>query len=93
MSSRTPHSRSPSARATASAVSTESFSKSTSTVTFMSGGAHSANFSAASTVLPPYDAISACGTVPMPRPPHQDACSSVVTPISAPATWPATYAA
>ena len=65
MSSRTPHSRSPSASATSSAVRTESFSKSTSTVTFMSGDAQSANFRAASTVSPPYDAISECGTVPI----------------------------
>src|SRR5207302_1840217 len=90
VSSRTPHSRSPSARATSSAVAIELFSKSTSTVTRISGGAHSANFDAASTVLPPYDAMSACGTVPIPRPPHHDACSSVVTPISAPVMSPAT---
>ena len=37
---------------------------------------------AASTVLRPYAAMSACGTVPMPRPPHQDACASVETPIA-----------
>ena len=55
-----------------------------------SGGAHSANFVAASTVLPPYDAISECGTVPIPRPPHHEACSSVVTPIGAPTILPAT---
>ena len=30
------------------------------------------------------------GTVPIPRPPHQDACSSLVTPISKPVTCPAT---
>ena len=53
----------------------------------------SANFVAASTVLPPYEAISACGTVPMPRPPHQDACASEVTPISTPIIAPATCAA
>ena len=40
-------------------------------------GAHSANFVAASTVLPPYAEMSACGTVPTPRPPHHDACASV----------------
>ena len=56
----------------------------------MSDGAHSANFAAARTVSPPYAAISECGTVPIPRPPHQDACSSVVTPISAPVISPAT---
>ena len=39
------------------------------------------------------EAISECGTVPTPRPPHHDACSSVVTPISLPVIWPATYAA
>ena len=59
----------------------------------MSGSAFSANFVAASTVLPPYEPISACGTVPTPLPPHQDACASEVTPISAPTTCPATYAA
>ena len=53
VSSRTPHSREPSTRATSSAVSTELFSKSTRTVTFRSSGAHSANFVAASTVFPP----------------------------------------
>ena len=90
VSRRTPQSRGPSARATSSAVSTESFSKSTSTVTFRSSGAQSANFVAARTVLPPYAAISECGTVPTPLPPHQDACSSVVTPIGAPTIWPAT---
>ncbi len=58
-----------------------------------SSGAQSANFVAASTVLPPYAAISACGTVPTPRPPHHDACASDVTPISAPTTAPATWAA
>ena len=47
VSSRTPQSRGPSARATSSAVRTESFSKSTSTVTFMSSGAQSAKFRAA----------------------------------------------
>ena len=52
--------------------------------------AHSANFVAASTVLPPYAAISACGTVPTPRPPHQDACASDVTPTGAPSIAPAT---
>jgi hypothetical protein len=93
VSSLTPQRRAPSAFATSSAVRTESFSKSTSTVTFMSAGAHSANFSAAATVSPPYEAINACGTVPMPMPPHHDACSFVVTPISAPTIWPATYAA
>ena len=50
-----PRARSPSARATSSAVRTESFSKSTSTTTFMSGGAHSANFVAAS------DGVAAVG--------------------------------
>jgi len=90
VSSRTPQSRGPRARATSSDVRTESFSKSTSTTTFSSAGAHSANFVAASTVLPPYAAISACGTVPTPCPPHHDACSSVVTPIGAPTIRPAT---
>jgi hypothetical protein len=71
-------------------VRTESFSKSTRTTMFMSSLAHSANFVAASTVLPPYEAMSACGTVPTPRPPHQDACASEVTPISAPIIAPAT---
>ena len=33
------------------------------------------------------------GTVPTPLPPHRYACSSVVTPIGAPTTRPATYAA
>src|SRR5439155_8721441 len=93
VSSRTPQSRGPSARATSRAVPTELLSKSTRTVTFRSSGAHSANLVAASTVLPPYDAISEWGTVPTPLPPHHDACSSVVTPIGAPTTWPATYAA
>src|SRR6266571_6848944 len=93
VSRRTPHNLGPSVRATSSAVCTELFSKSTSTVMLMSSDAHSANFVAASTVLHPYDAISECGTVPIPRPPHQDACSSVVTPIGAPTTRPATYAA
>ena len=55
-----------------------------------SGGAHSANFVAASTVLPPYAEIRACGTVPSPRPPHQEACASVVIPIGAPRSAPAT---
>ena len=36
------------------------------------------------------EAISACGTVPTPRPPHQDACASEVTPICAPIIAPAT---
>jgi hypothetical protein len=62
-------------------------------MTSMSGGAQSANFVAARTVLPPYDAISACGTVPIPRPPHHDAFASVVTPISTPMVAPATWAA
>jgi hypothetical protein len=53
VSSRTPHSRGPSARATASAVSIELFSKSTRTVMLTSSDAQSANFVAASTVLPP----------------------------------------
>jgi hypothetical protein len=53
VSRRTPQSRVPSARATSSAVRTESFSKSTSTVTWMSGSMCSTNFDAASTVLPP----------------------------------------
>ena len=66
MSSRTPQSRGPSARATSSAVRTESFSKSTRTVMRRSSGAHSANFIAASTVLPPYAAMSECGHGPEP---------------------------
>ncbi len=93
VSRRTPHSFGPSVRATSSAVCTELLSKSTSTVMLMSSEAHSANFVAASTVLPPYDAINECGTVPIPRPPHQEACSSVVTPIGAPTMRPATCAA
>ena len=36
------------------------------------------------------EAISEWGTVPMPLPPHHDACSSVVTPIGAPTMRPAT---
>ena len=52
VSSRTPHSAGPSASATARAVATESFSKSTRTVMWRSAGAHSANFFAASTVSP-----------------------------------------
>ncbi len=51
---------------------------------FISGGAHSANFVAASTVSPPYAAISACGIVPIPRPPHSDAWASVETPATPP---------
>ena len=90
VSSRTPHRRGPSARATSSEVRTESFSKSTSTTTFRSGGAHSAKRVAASTVSPPKAEMSACGTVPTPLPPHHEACSSVVTPIVAPTTRPAT---
>jgi hypothetical protein len=66
-------------------VRTESFSKSTRTTTFTSSEAASANFDAASTVFPPYAAMSAWGTVPTPWPPHQDACAWVETPI-APAT-------
>jgi len=93
VSNRTPQRRGPKACATSSAVRTESFSKSTSTTTFRSAGAHSAKRSAATTVSPPYDAISECGTVPTPLPPHQDACSSVVTPTGAPTTCPATKAA
>ena len=53
VSSRTPQRRGPSSRATCSAVSTESLSKSASTVMFMSAGAQSANRRAASTVSPP----------------------------------------
>ena len=89
VSSRTPHRRGPSSRATASAVSTDVLSKSTSTVMLKSAGAESANFLAARTVFPPYAAMSECGTVPTPLPPHHDACSSVVTPIDAPQTCPA----
>ena len=37
---------------------------------------------AAATVSPPKAAIRLCGTVPTPRPPHQDACASVDTPIA-----------
>ena len=85
VSSRTPQSRSPSASATSSAVRTESFSKSTSTVTFISSAKRSAHARAAATVSPPKAAIRPCGTVPTPRPPHQEACASVETPI-APAT-------
>jgi len=59
----------------------------------MSSGAQSAKRFAAATVSPPKAAISACGTVPSPLPPHQDACSSVVTPTGVPTIWPATYAA
>src|SRR3954469_15338342 len=85
VSTRTPQSRSPSASATATDSRTESLWKSTSTVTFISREKRSANARAAATVSPPYAAISACGTVPTPRPPHHDACASVETPI-APAT-------
>ena len=53
VSSRTPQRLWPMARATSSDVLTESFSKSTRTTTFTSGGADSANFVAASTVFPP----------------------------------------
>ena len=66
----------------------ESFSKSTRTVTFISPAKRLAKSRAAATVSPPNAAISACGTVPTPRPPHQEACASVDTPI-APATWAA----
>ena len=79
--------------ATSSDVRTESFSKSTRTTIRESGSAYSANFVAARTVLPPYEAISECGTVPMPRPPHHEACASDVTPISTPIDAPATCAA
>ena len=82
VSRRTPHSRGPSASATSRAVRTESFSKLTSTVTLSWSANRSANFRAASTVSPPYAAISPCGTVPMPLPPHHDACASVETPIA-----------
>ena len=60
---------------------------------FSPGSQYSANFVAASTVFPPYDAISAWGTVPIARPPHQDAFASVVTPIGTPRIAPATKAA
>jgi hypothetical protein len=90
VSSRTPHNLGPSARATSSDVRTESFSKSTSTVTFMSSGAQAAKTRAASTVSPPQAATRACGTVPIPRPPHQEAWASEVTPIGAPSTRAAT---
>jgi hypothetical protein len=59
----------------------------------MSGSMFSTNFVAARTVLPPYAAISECGIVPIPRPPHHEACASEVTPISVPTTRPAMYAA
>ena len=49
------------------------------------GSICSANFRVASTVSPLYAAISACGTVPTPWLPHQEACASVETPM-APAT-------
>lgn len=88
VSRRTPQRSSPRASATSSAVRTESFSKSTSTITLSSPANRSANLRAASTVSPPYAAMSPWGTVPMPRPPHHDACASVLTPI-APATWAA----
>jgi hypothetical protein len=52
VSRRTPHSRGPSASATSSAVRTESFSKSTSTVTLSWSAKRSANLRAASTVSP-----------------------------------------
>src|SRR5665213_1533760 len=70
VSSRTPHSRSPSARATASDVPAQSLSKSTSAMTFTEASMYCANFCVARTVSPPYAAISACGTVPIPRDPH-----------------------
>ena len=88
VSSRTPQSRSPSASATSSDVRTESFSKSTSTTMFVSPAKWSANARAAATVSPSKHAIRACGTVPIPFPPHQDAWASVETPI-APAMWAA----
>ena len=50
----------------------------------------SANFVAASTVLPPYDEIKECGTVPIALPPHHDAFAPVVIPIGAPIVDPAT---
>ena len=53
VSSRTPQSRSPSARATARAVVTESLSKSTSTTMFISSPTIAAKRSAALTVSPP----------------------------------------
>jgi hypothetical protein len=53
----------------------------------------SANLVAARTVLPPYDAISECGTVPIAEPPHQDVFALVVIPIGTPIVAPATYAA
>ncbi len=53
----------------------------------------SANFVAASTVFPPYDEISECGTVPIALPPHHDVFAPVVIPMGAPIVEPATYAA
>ena len=53
VSRRTPHNRGPRASATSSAVRTESFSKSTSTVTCSSSAKRSAKRRAAATVSPP----------------------------------------
>ncbi len=88
VSSRTAHSFVPSARAHASDVATQSFSKSTRAMTFTAGSMYCANFSVARTVSPSYAAISACGTVPMPRDPHHSAFASVDTP-SAPEMYAA----
>ena len=82
VSSRTPHSRSPRARATSSEVRTQSFCQSTRTIRLALGSMYSAYFWAARTVSPLYAAISECGTVPTPLPPHQDAWASVETPIA-----------
>ena len=85
VSRRTPHRRSPSARATAREVATLSLSKSTSDTMRTSSDIASASDTVAATVSPPHAAISAWGTVPIPDEPHQEACASVDTPI-APAT-------
>ena len=79
VSRRTPHSRSPKARAHSRAVRTESFSKSTRAIS----GTPSmwrAKAAVAATVSPANAAMSACGMVPSPRSPHQAACASVATP-------------
>ncbi len=83
VSSRTPHSRSPNARAHASDVATESLSKSTRAISG-TPGTWRANAATAATVSPLKVAISAWGMVPRPRSPHQAAWASVATPWAPP---------
>ena len=85
VSSRTPYSRSPSARAHASDVPTQSLSKSTRPMTLTDSGIWRAKAWVAATVSPPNAAIRAWGTVPIPSEPHHEAWASVDTPM-APAT-------